>query len=98
MVTMRKITLLTLVLGLVLALSAPTAFAQSSTQRGYDESRVLGSIEGGGDDNTPAPRRERDLGGGELPFTGLDVLIVALMGAALLGTGVVIRRTARQNR
>lgn len=32
-----------------------------------------------------------------LPFTGLDVWIIALAGMALLGTGMVLRRTARTN-
>jgi len=31
---------------------------------------------------------------GSLPFTGLDVGIIALAGLALLGTGMVLRRTA----
>jgi hypothetical protein len=32
-----------------------------------------------------------------LPFTGLDVGIVALLGAALLGTGIAVRRVARSS-
>jgi hypothetical protein len=34
--------------------------------------------------------------GGSLPFTGLDIALVALMGVALVGTGVVLRRGSRQ--
>jgi hypothetical protein len=34
-------------------------------------------------------------GGDKLPFSGLDVGIVALAGAAVLGTGLVIRRASR---
>jgi hypothetical protein len=36
-------------------------------------------------------------GGGDdgLPFTGLDVGLVLLAGAAVLGTGLAIRRAAR---
>jgi hypothetical protein len=33
---------------------------------------------------------------GVLPFTGLDLTLVALGGASLLGLGVVIRRRASQ--
>lgn len=32
-----------------------------------------------------------------LPFTGLDVGIVALLGAALLGTGIAVRRVSRSS-
>jgi hypothetical protein len=31
----------------------------------------------------------------EIPFTGLDVAIVALAGVAVLGTGIAIRRASR---
>lgn len=42
-----------------------------------------------------APVRAQDTGS-SLPFTGLEVGIVALMGAMLLGTGAVLRRTTRR--
>jgi hypothetical protein len=35
-------------------------------------------------------------GGGSLPFTGFQLGLAALVGAGLLGTGVVLRRTVRQ--
>jgi Alphavirus glycoprotein J len=41
---------------------------------------------------TPQPVAEE----GELPFTGLDLAIVAAMGIALLGTGLVLRRTSNR--
>ena len=34
---------------------------------------------------------------GQLPFTGLDSGLVAIMGAGLLGTGVVLRRRTQQD-
>jgi hypothetical protein len=37
----------------------------------------------------------RSADSGSLPFTGLGLGIVLLMGAVLVGTGVVLRRTAR---
>lgn len=44
---------------------------------------------------TPAqPVQEEE---GNLPFTGLDIGIVALMGLALLGTGFALRRSTRGN-
>ncbi len=40
---------------------------------------------------------EQAVAGESLPFTGLDVGIVAMLGAALLGTGVAVRRAARSS-
>jgi hypothetical protein len=36
-------------------------------------------------------------GGGSLPFTGFDAGIVLLLGAVLVGTGIVIRRSSRRS-
>ena len=44
---------------------------------------------------TPAAASAPDESG-SLPFTGLEVGIVALMGALLLGTGVAVRRVSRR--
>ena len=35
--------------------------------------------------------------GGELPFTGLELGVFAVIGAGLLGTGLVLRRTMRSD-
>ena len=46
--------------------------------------------------NTPAAAAApQEASTGSLPFTGADVGLVALMGAVLLGTGVVLRRNSR---
>jgi hypothetical protein len=45
---------------------------------------------------TPQPQQQEE--SGSLPFTGLDVGIVALMGLALLGTGLALRRSAGRSR
>ena len=42
-----------------------------------------------------APTEAGEVSSSSLPFTGLDVGIVLLAGAALLGVGLVMRRTAR---
>ena len=101
-----RIRLTALFTALLLALGATTAFAQSSpSARGYDESLgVIGEIQE--EEPTPpaqqeeqptppaAPQQQEE---GNLPFTGLDLGIVALMGAVLLGTGLVLRRTTRRS-
>lgn len=87
------------------AFSAPSAFAQGTTQDVYDETSIIGDIEGNTPSSgtagetapkakaaAPAPAKEES---GSLPFTGLDLTIVALMGLALLGTGLLIRRSTR---
>lgn len=103
---MRIAGLTALLTTLVLAIGGTTAFAQSApSARGYDESLgVIGEIQS--EEQTPsqqggqqpssssAPAQQSE---GSLPFTGLDLGIVALMGAALLGTGLVLRRTARRS-
>jgi len=72
---------------LAFAVVAPTgAFAQnvSPTDEQYEQG-VVGAASGG------------DSGGSisELPFTGLDVAAIALIGVGLVGAGFVIRRASR---
>jgi uncharacterized protein HemX len=100
-----RIRLTAVITALLLAAGGTTAFAQSSpSARGYDESLgVIGEIQS--EEPTPpqqqqeqptppaAPQQQEE---GDLPFTGLDLGIVALMGAVLLGTGLVLRRTTRR--
>jgi hypothetical protein len=75
---------------LVLALAFPAlSFAQTTPGDDvYDpadkRSQVEVSASGGGGGGD----------GGGLPFTGLEVGLVALAGAAVLGTGLVIRRAS----
>jgi hypothetical protein len=76
---MRKLLILILVLG---ALLPSTAAAVTPTQDVYSRAATAG---GGGSPNDP----------GGLPFSGLDVGIVLVAGALLVGTGLAIRRSAR---
>jgi hypothetical protein len=46
---------------------------------------------------TPPPAAPPQQQEGDLPFTGLDLGIVAAMGIVLLGTGLVLRRTTRRS-
>ena len=60
------------------------AVAQDPDQTGYGgvAGNVQGEVQGGG-------------GGGSLPFTGLDLLLLVAAGALLLGAGLVLRRVGR---
>lgn len=60
--------------------------APETTRSPAPVSRVQGA-------DTPAPATQTAQGG-TLPFTGLEVGVVALLAAGLLGTGLVLRRTA----
>ena len=96
---------------LAMALTGGTALAQDTpSSRGYDETLgVIGQVDtpetpreesAPSQDEvqeatpTPAQPVEEE---GNLPFTGLDIGIVALMGLALLGTGFALRRSTRGN-
>jgi hypothetical protein len=84
-----------------------SAFAATPSSRGYDESLgVIGEIQS--EEPTPPSQREEQpetppatppqtQREGDLPFTGFDLGIVALMGVALLGTGLVLRRSTRRS-
>jgi hypothetical protein len=55
-------------------------------------------VGGSGEGNTDnGERSETSRNGGDdsLPFTGLGLGVIALLGAALVGTGLVLRRTGR---
>ena len=91
---------LALITSLLLALGGGTALAQDPSVRGYDESLgVIGEIQS--EEPTPpaeapqqaAPPVQQE---GDLPFTGMDLGIVAVLGMVLLGTGLVLRRTTRR--
>ena len=101
--TKMRIRAIGAVCALCTAFAAP-AYAQDPTLEGYSPTPPLGQIEeeggngtnggGNGGGGSNEPRAADDAG--NLPFTGLDLGIAAAMGLTLLGTGLVIRRTARQ--
>ncbi len=104
---MRNAGLTALLAAFLLAVGGGTALAQGTpSSRGYDESLgVIGEIqseeptppsttEQQPSPPTPTPPEQQE---GSLPFTGLDLGIVAAMGVALLGTGLVLRRSTRRS-
>jgi hypothetical protein len=100
-----RIAATSILITMLVALSASVAFAQGSSPsaQGYDrELGVIGEIEQvepPASNNTPSssastpPQAAEE---GDLPFTGLELGLVALMGVALLGTGVALRRVSRR--
>jgi hypothetical protein len=79
---MRKITRLLVCAVAILALAAGPAFAQ--TEDAYNG--LAGAQQGGGGNAANT--------GGSLPFTGLELALVAIAGAGLLGVGYVVRRAS----
>lgn len=92
----------------LMSIAAPVALAQSSSQEGYNgESPVgqvddiapnqQGELEGSGDAVTgeSVSTAAGGDGGGALPFTGTDLGILLVLGLALAGTGLLVRRAAR---
>ena len=88
---LRNITI-GLALCVALFVAAP-AFGQSSAENGY--SQPAGSVQqqlgNNGSDDHAATKDS----GGQLPFTGLDIALVAAAGGVLLAIGFGIRRLSR---
>jgi hypothetical protein len=82
---------------MALSIGAPTAGAQVAAQQGYDETGVLGSVDEPGNSGPGAVQSVSDDGDDSLPFTGLDVGILLVLGAAAVGTGFAVRRVVRTN-
>jgi hypothetical protein len=73
-------------LAAAIALIAPaTASAQSSTCQAYNPQLCT----------VAAGTATQSNSSGTLPFTGLDVVLLAVGGGTLLGAGVVVRRLSR---
>jgi hypothetical protein len=85
------------ILVLALVLAAP-AFAQPSSQDGYTDQ--AGQVQAQVDEESSAPVAATGSGGGGggLPFTGLDVALIAGAGVLLVGTGIGMQRLTRAPR
>jgi len=84
------------VLGVVLAFAIPApVMAQDSVVGGYNETEVVDPGDPAGDPADPAdPAAQSE--GGSLPFTGLDVALLAVAGAGLVAVGFGMRRLTRR--
>lgn len=97
---MKRLALLMAMVALALAATAP-AYASSAVGDTYGGrgGGVVGTVDSGGNGpTTPAPQQTQVAStndDGSLPFTGLDVGLLALGGVALVGVGVGLRRFAR---
>lgn len=99
---MKRLALLMAVVALALVVVAP-AYGQSAVGDTYggQGGGIVGTVDSGGNGSSaPAPQPQQvqvasTSDEGSLPFTGLDVGLLALGGIALVGVGVGLRRFAR---
>ena len=76
-------------LAAAIALATPgAALAESSTCQAYHPEHC--------EPPTTAPHTTATTSAGTLPFTGLDVALLAAGGGTLLGAGFVVRRLSRR--
>lgn len=102
---MKRLALIMAVVAAVCFSAAP-AYGQSAVGDAYggNGGGILGAVsDGGGNDggsgnapvSTPAPAQVQTTESGSLPFTGLDLGLLAVGGILLVGVGVGLRRFAR---
>lgn len=75
----------TLVAGIALMMPGTAFAASSSTCQAYNPQLC-----------TIPPNSPPSSTAGTLPFTGLDVVLLAVAGGTLFGTGLVVRRLSRR--
>lgn len=82
----------------LLIVPAP-AFAASATQDAYDGNDVQNETDTGTNDDTQPDTQDASpstTSNGSLPFTGLEAGLIAAAGIGLAGTGIVLRRSTRE--
>lgn len=82
----------------LLIVPAP-AFAASATQDAYGDGDVAPDTDTGSNDDTQPDTQEASpsaTSNGSLPFTGLEAGLIAAAGIGLAGTGIVLRRSTRE--
>ncbi len=95
---MKRHALFMVVVALALLAVAPAAFGAGAVTDGYggEGGGVLGAVNSGGGNGTPPTQVQvAETSDGSLPFTGLDIGLLALGGGVLVGVGVGLRRLAR---
>jgi hypothetical protein len=83
---------------LVLALSAPAAYSAGggpATNQGYPKPTHGGNAGVAGTHKSVAGGVRPARAGGSLPFTGMQLGLVVLVGLLLVGGGVVLRTSGR---
>lgn len=80
---MKKITFVIAVFALTLTITGSAMAGTSADPYLNDAGQVQGQVQGG---------EKAASTGGSLPFTGLDLLLVAGGGLVLLGAGIAMRR------
>lgn len=89
-------------LALALLVTSPgAAFAASATQDAYeDDTTVVQDEDVSGSDDAATPETTQatpsTTSTSSLPFTGLEAGLIAAAGLGLAGTGVALRRAARE--
>jgi len=97
---MKRLALLMAVVALALVVAVP-AYGQSAVNDTYagKGGGIVGTVDSGNGPSAPAPQQVQVAStsgdDGSLPFTGLDIGLLALGGAALVGVGMGLRRFAR---
>ena len=91
----RKLGIWSTFVVLALIAAAPVARAQSPTLQGYGEDRGIVQQVQHASPSQPQPAKASPSSGAKLPFTGLDLAIVAALGGVLAGTGLVLRRSTQ---
>jgi hypothetical protein len=70
----------------------PQSQVQGTSTNGSNNGATSGSNVGNGPVAAATPNTGLNSNVGSLPFTGLDVIVLAVVAAALLGTGLALRR------
>lgn len=94
MVTNNKLRMTLIAAVAVLALvMVPSAMAQSSSVAGYGgQAKEVAGVASGGDPSDPGDPSGTVRSSGTLPFTGLDLGLLAGGGLLLLGIGITMAR------
>jgi hypothetical protein len=87
----------TIIIGLALLLPSAALASGSSTCQSYNQ-QLCSVSSNTAAQNTPAATTAATTASSTLPFTGLDVVLLAFGGGILLAAGVVVRRLSHSAR